>query len=239
MSLVRGALITEVGHQMQTEASRASSINKLGTQVETRDIAMKQYSVEELRTKTDTELMYAFSSGNEYAYGVLYERLHKDIWRFTMKMMKYDEDKASDAFQEVFIRVYEKGDSFKGKGSVKSWMMMITRNVCLNAIRSEKRNAPIEEPDDLPTLDQSMEPEHLREQSALREIIEGAIDTLPEDLRESIVLREVEGLSYEEIAHQTNTNLGVVRQRIWRARQKLRKHLLPYLQDDYSFALDK
>ncbi len=183
--------------------------------------------------------MESFSGGNEAAYGVLYERYHKDVWRFSMKMLKYDEDKASDAFQDVFIRVYEKGETFRGKGSVKSWLMMITRNVCLNILRTEKRSAAIEEPDELPTPDQSMEPGFAQEQSSLRELLETAIDRLPDDLKEVIILREVEGMSYDGIAQETGTNLGIVRQRIWRARQKLRKYLLPYLQDDYSYALDK
>jgi len=236
---MRGAAVSEAGIVAETELSFVATARGYRAFEDSPTETMEHLSPKQLRSKSDVELMEAFNSGNDYAYGVLYERLHKDVWRFTMKMLRYDEDKASDAFQDIFLRVYEKGETFRGKGTVKSWMMMITRNVCLNVIRSDKRNSPIEEPDEVPAMDFSLAPEHIQEQNSLREIIEQAIDVLPSDLQQVIVLREMEGLSYDEIAEQTNSNLGVVRQRLWRARQKMRKHLLPYLQDDYSYAPDK
>lgn len=196
-------------------------------------------SIEELRRADDNALMETFQRGNEKAFGVLYERYRNDVYRFAMKMVKYNEDLASDAFQDIFVKVYEKAGTFQGTGSVKSWLMMITRNVCLNMLRTEQRQTPMGDYDEVPTPDRSLEPEHISERNALREAIECAIDELPQDLREVIVLREVDGYSYEEIANQIDSNIGVVRQRIWRARQKLRKQLKRFMEPDNTVVISK
>ncbi|MAT40608.1 MAG: hypothetical protein CL946_13505 [Ectothiorhodospiraceae bacterium] len=182
---------------------------------------------------SDFDLLQEFQNGNEQAYVKLYQRRKLDIYRYALRLLSGDEDKASDAFQDAFMRVYENANSFTHGTNVRGWMMMITRNICLNMIRDSKKNAAIDDFDTIPGKDRNLDPEVIGERKSIREALDAAISGLPEDLREAIVLREFEGLPYNEISKMSGASPGTIRQRIWRAKQRIRKELWPYFKDDF------
>jgi RNA polymerase sigma-70 factor (ECF subfamily) len=187
--------------------------------------------------RSDVELLHAFQLGDERAFAELYTRRKREIYTFCVRMLGGDRDLANDAFQETFIKVYEKGDSFRSGSNVMGWLFMIARNTCLNLHRSKR---PSEALDDQPALvsnDRSLGPEYGEEQHFLRELLENAITTLPEEFREPFIMREFDGFSYGEIAKVTHTTLATTKVRIYRAKQQLRELLRPYLQDDAQSGL--
>jgi len=145
-----------------------------------------------------------------------------------------DEASAADATQEAFISAYKHMPSFRGE-SFKSWMYRIVTNACYDELRRRKRrpaasleglaednDAEIEY--DIP--DESLTPEGRVEQRQVAEAIQAGINTLPADQRMTLVLSDVQSMSYEEIAAITGANLGTVKSRLSRARAKLRDYLL-------------
>lgn len=189
----------------------------------------KKKKVEEIRS--DVDLLKAFQGGDERAYAELYVRRKSDVYTFCLRMLGGDSDAASDAFQEVFIKVYEKADTFRDGSNVMGWLYMIARNTCLNVHRAKKPNDTIENHQSLTSSDRTMMPEFGQEQSFLRELLEKAIASLPHEFREPFILREFDGFSYTEIAEMTSTTLAVTKVRIHRAKQKMREMLRPYLTD--------
>jgi RNA polymerase sigma-70 factor, ECF subfamily len=181
--------------------------------------------------RSDVELIHAFQAGDERAYAELYVRRKSEVYTFCLRMLGGDADAASDAFQEVFIKVYEKGDTFRDGTNVMGWLYMIARNTCLNVHRAKKPNDTIENHQSLMSSDRTLAPEFGQEQSFLREMLEKAIASLPEDFREPFILREFDGFSYSEIAEMTGTTLAITKVRIHRAKQKMREILRPYLHE--------
>ncbi|HZY43602.1 MAG TPA: sigma-70 family RNA polymerase sigma factor [Anaerolineae bacterium] len=144
-----------------------------------------------------------------------------------------DEAPAADATQDAFISAYKNLKSFRG-GSFKSWLLRIVTNACYDDLRRKKRRPAVsldelmnnEETDveyDVPSGEDG--PEVIAQRHELAELIQTGITTLPEDQRVTLVLSDVQGLSYEEIAGMTHTNLGTVKSRLSRGRAKLREYL--------------
>lgn len=140
---------------------------------------------------------------------------------------------AADATQEAFISAYKNLKSFRG-GSFKSWLLRIVTNACYDELRRKKRRPAIsldeltdEQDNDLEFDVPSPEdgPEMVVQRRELAELIQIGITTLPEDQRVALVLSDVQGLSYDEIADLTDTNLGTVKSRLSRGRAKLREYL--------------
>lgn len=182
--------------------------------------------------RSDVELIQAYQSGDERAYAELYTRHKSEVYTFCLRMVGGDPDVASDAFQEVFIKIYEKAGTFRDGNNVMGWVYMIARNTCLNIHRSKKPNDALDNYDSLVSSDRTMGPEFAQEQTFLRELLEKAIAQLPHEFREPFILREFDGFGYDEIAKMTDTTLAVTKVRIHRAKQKMREMLRPYLQDD-------
>jgi RNA polymerase sigma factor (sigma-70 family) len=140
---------------------------------------------------------------------------------------------AADATQEAFISAYKNLKSFRG-GSFKSWLLRIVTNACYDELRRKKRRPALsldeltdEQENDLEFDVPSPEdgPETVVQRRELAELIQIGITTLPEDQRVALVLSDVQGLSYDEIADLTDTNLGTVKSRLSRGRAKLREYL--------------
>jgi len=182
--------------------------------------------------QTDLDLLQAFQQGNERAFVELYSRRKSELYTFCLRMLGGDRDLASDAFQETFIKVYEKADTFKSGTNVLGWLFMIARNTCLNIYRTKKPQEALEYHPSLESKDRSLGPEYRHEQDFLREILEQAIASLPEEFREPFILREFDGFSYTEIAEMTGTTLAMTKVRIHRAKQRMREILRPYLHED-------
>jgi len=140
---------------------------------------------------------------------------------------------AEDVVQEAFLNAYQSLDTFKGDSLFFTWLYRIAINTAKNAVVSRDRS-PIEynidrnneESYDMQSrLKDSETPEALVLTDEIRSIVNAAIDALPEDLRTAIVLRELEGLSYEEIAAAMDCPVGTVRSRIFRAREAIDRRL--------------
>jgi RNA polymerase sigma-70 factor (ECF subfamily) len=180
---------------------------------------------------SDVTLIERFLAGEEAAFAELFNRHKQQIYTYCARMLGGDQDLASDAFQEVFIKVYEKAAQFREGTNVTGWLFMIARNTCLNVFRARKPNECLDDHMELASGDRSLAPEFGEEQHFLRAKLEQAIAQLPTEYREPLVLREFDGLGYAEIAEITGTTLPVTKVRIYRAKQKLREILRPYVSE--------
>ena len=139
-----------------------------------------------------------------------------------------DADAASDATQDSFLKAYRALSQFRG-GSFKSWLMRIVTNVCYDQIRHRRRrpaeslDALLTDPDHAPVLINGREgPESHALRAELSQVLQAAIGLLPADQRITLILSDVQGLSYEEIAETMDVSLGTVKSRLSRGRAKLR-----------------
>ena len=139
--------------------------------------------------------------------------------------MRGDEAIAADIFQDTFIKVHGHLRSLRDGGNVRAWIYAIARNTCLNALKRNRRQVPLGEDHNEIEDDGSISPDLAVHHDHLYKELDRAIAGLPENQREAILLREFEGMTYSEIADATRTNIGIVRQRIWRAKQSLRNSL--------------
>jgi len=170
---------------------------------------------------SDEELAGRFAAGDRAAFDALVRR-HKDrVYRFVLCQGAGAAD-AEDVAQEVFIQLFRSAASFRGDSSFVSWLYALTRNVHLThrrrraaiverCVELEHDEKHLEIPDGAPPLDQALEREERRR------ALKAALDALPAIHREAILLKDVEGLSYQEIAHALGIPLGTVRSRIHNA----------------------
>jgi RNA polymerase sigma-70 factor (ECF subfamily) len=143
-----------------------------------------------------------------------------------------DPDSAADATQDAFLSAFRAMRQFRG-GSFKAWLLRIVTNACYDQLRVRQRR-PTNSLDDLPVEsdhisylhDPAEGPDELVERQELNETIQGGISTLPAEQRVILVLSDVQGLSYQEIAQITGLSLGTVKSRLSRARAKLRDYLM-------------
>ncbi len=145
-----------------------------------------------------------------------------------------DADSAADATQDAFVKAFQRIDQYRG-GSFKAWLLRIVTNTCYDALRARKRRPTSslepEEDDDDPDydprlVDHAERPESYVIRQELAGAIQAAIQQLPADQRATLVLADIEGLDYQEIADAMGTALGTVKSRLSRARAKLRDLLL-------------
>jgi RNA polymerase sigma-70 factor (ECF subfamily) len=177
-------------------------------------------------------LIQAARKGDLDAFNTLVLAYQHQVYNLAFRIMG-EEAAASDATQEAFISAYKHLKSFRG-GSFKSWLLRIVTNACYDDLRRRKRRPATsldeltdgldgEAEFDVPTPDDG--PETIAQRHELTELIQLGITTLPDDQRIVLVLSDIQGMSYEEIAATTNSNLGTVKSRLSRARAKLREYL--------------
>jgi RNA polymerase sigma-70 factor (ECF subfamily) len=184
----------------------------------------------------DTALVEAFRAGDEQGFVEIVDRYKTRLMRLAQSVV-HNEDDAFDVLQEALIKAYRGLESFRGTSAVYTWLYRIVMNQAIDFVR-RRPSVPIESTSDmlreLPDTRGMAEPDKEALNSELRETIFAAIDELPRKHREVILLREVEGLSYKEIAEVVGCNEGTVMSRIYYARERLRKELEPYLRDGYD-----
>ena len=153
---------------------------------------------------------------------------HLDAAYNLARWLLRDEHGAQDAVQEAYLRAFRFFDSFSGDDA-RPWLLRIVRNTCFNMLGDKTHDhVEFDEEQDSAALDPaSNNPQHLLEQKLERAQVNAAITTLPPLFREVLILRELEQLSYEEIAHVTNIPAGTVMSRLSRARALLRAALTP------------
>jgi RNA polymerase sigma-70 factor (ECF subfamily) len=180
----------------------------------------------------DVELLQRFQQGDEEGYVELYLRRQAEVYTYALRLSSGDRDLASDVFQETFIKVYRKANTFREGTNVLGWLYTIVRTTYLNHKRKRSLVGLDDTHDNIQSTDRSTHPEFREEQSTLKERVERAIASLPVEIREPFILREFDGFSYQEISEQLNITLGAVRQRIYRAKLAMREELQDLVQED-------
>jgi RNA polymerase sigma-70 factor (ECF subfamily) len=183
---------------------------------------------------SDLMLVERVQQGEAAAFDLLVLRYQHKVLKLIMRYV-HDAVEAEDVAQEAFIRAYRALPSFRGDSAFYTWLYRIAINTAKNALVSGKRR-PVDYNLDLQDSEQyemqarlkdSETPEGLLLTDEIRETVNAAIADLPEDLRTAIMLRELEGMSYEEIAAAMECPVGTVRSRIFRAREAIDRRLRP------------
>jgi RNA polymerase sigma-70 factor (ECF subfamily) len=186
--------------------------------------------------QSDLELVRRAQRNERGAFDLLVLKYQHKVVKLVARLLR-DPTEAEDVAQEAFVKAYRALGSFRGDSAFYTWLYRIAVNTARNAIASRQRR-PIDYEAELSESEQSNLASRLRhtdtpEAAALSEeirlTVNQAIEQLPEDLRTAIVLREVEGLSYEEIAAAMDCPVGTVRSRIFRAREAIDRALKPLL----------
>ncbi|WP_319525563.1 sigma-70 family RNA polymerase sigma factor [uncultured Desulfosarcina sp.] len=189
----------------------------------------------------DEELILRLQRGDEWAFQLLVRRFRKKIFSVAYGIT-LDREESKDIVQEVFLQAYRSIVGFRGDASLATWLHRITVNRCLNWKRRWARRfkwmhvSTDSTDDDTPNVEiesQLPTPEDRVADMQTRQQIENALKTLPEQIRTVFVLRELEGLSYEEIADVTGIKLGTVRSRLFHARKRLKEMLGPRVKEEF------
>ncbi|MGB9595629.1 MAG: RNA polymerase sigma factor [Candidatus Poribacteria bacterium] len=178
----------------------------------------------EVTSMEDVELVGLCQKGDIDAFDKLFYKYRDKIYRTAFRMINNQED-ALDLTQEIFLKAYKNINKYNFKSQFSTWLYKLAINVCIDELRKHKRSNEIltdEIPDDRRYSDTPEDIVLYKEQESL---IWKALDTLKEKERSIIVLREMEGLSYEEIANILGCSMGRVKSRIHESREKLRKAL--------------
>jgi RNA polymerase sigma-70 factor (ECF subfamily) len=183
---------------------------------------------------SDLGLVRRVQRGERGAYDLLVLKYQHKVVKLVMRYLRDPAD-AEDVAQEAFIKAYRALPQFRGDSAFYTWLYRIAINTAKNALAARDRN-PVSYELDMQNNDENSDgavsrlrdpetPEGLALTEEIRDTVNHAIETLPEDLRTAIVLRELEGLSYEEIAASMDCPVGTVRSRIFRAREAIDKRL--------------
>ena len=174
------------------------------------------------------ELIRRAGRGDSAAFETLMSAQEGRMYAVALRMCGNRED-AQDCMQEAMVRVYRAISGFKGQSSFATWVYRITMNSCLDELRRRKArtsaslDAMLE--NGYSPSDETDTPEHHSLQAEQKRLLEKAIADLPEDMRAAIVLRDIQGCSYDEIARVLNANVGTIKSRISRGRERLRSVL--------------
>ncbi len=206
-------------------------------EVQTIDFFKKNKTTEEtVSVPEDTADAYKAAEGDTAAFERLVRKYEKYVCTTVYSVVRNYDD-SFDVAQEVFLKLYHNIGSFKGESSFASWLYRIAKNTALDFLRKEKNNRSnismsVENDDgeetemEVPDTSVSSNPEKCAERRETRDIIYQSLDEISEQHREIIVLRDINGYSYEEISEMLGLEYGTVKSRLFRARDALRKKLL-------------
>lgn len=180
-------------------------------------------------------LVTAAKAGDKKAFGRLVEAYQDRIYGYLSRMLS-DPDEAEDVAQEVFLRAYRSLGKFRGASSFHTWLYRIASNLAIDVARRRKRqdgavyslDAPVEAGEneyEREIADDSRAPDQMSEQAEVQAVVRQAVMELPEKLRDVVVLYELQGESYEDIADILQVPLGTVKSRLFNARGQLKKKL--------------
>lgn len=167
--------------------------------------------------------------GDSNAFEILVIENQKRVYNLALKMVKNEED-ALDLSQEAFLKAYRSLSQFRGDSTFSVWMYRLTSNVCIDFLRKKKKQNVIslvytnkdEGDTEMEIADTRFSPEQQLEKSELRRAVAEGLDQLSEEHRQILIMREINGYTYEEIASALFLELGTVKSRIARARLALR-----------------
>lgn len=184
----------------------------------------------------DNILVARVRNGDKQAFNLLVAKYQYRI-RSLVSRLVADPLEQEDIVQDAFIKAYRAIGRFRGDSAFYTWLYRIAVNTAKHHLVNAARRPPMQDIDagDMapmrmpPRLVENNTPEMIRHNDQLVQTIKRAIDELPEELRQAITLRELEGLSYEDIAEAMNCPIGTVRSRIFRAREAIRQAMEPLL----------
>jgi RNA polymerase sigma-70 factor (ECF subfamily) len=194
------------------------------------------------RDLSDEVLMLRTGQGDRGAFDEIVRRYSSRMVNVVYQMTG-DSELAQDIAQETFYRAYRSASTYKQIAKFSTWLYTIALNLCRNELRRRKHKfyslEEMAEREEEPGVridieDESAKPDRDVEQKELSELIKMAIDRLPEKFRQPLVLRDVQGLSYEETGEILNLPEGTVKSRINRARQRVKEILRPYLDEAFN-----
>jgi RNA polymerase sigma-70 factor, ECF subfamily len=190
--------------------------------------------------EVDQQLVERAQRGDKRAFELLVTKYQRKLGRLLSRMVR-DPAEVEDVTQEAFIKAYRALPAFRGDSAFYTWLYRIAINTAKNYLVALGRRAPTTTEFNHEDAENFEEAEALRDSSTPEGELHGkqiaatvnrAMDALPDDLRTAITLREIEGLSYEEIASLMNCPIGTVRSRIFRAREAIAAELRPLLGTD-------
>lgn len=185
----------------------------------------------------DAELVRRVQAGDTSAFDLLVQKYQHKVINLVGRFVS-DQAECQDIAQDAFIKAYRAIDSFRGESQFYTWLYRIAANTAKNHLASRARKSPnyaidvddAEHFDGESGLKEYANPENMLLTDEIRATIFRAIENLPDDLKSAITLREIDGLSYEEIAEVMDCPIGTVRSRIFRAREAIDKELRPLLE---------
>ncbi len=205
---------------------------------------MTEEAVQPLNEKpvdSDAWLVERAVAGDQKAFELLVIKYQRRIQRLIGRMVR-DVDLVEDIAQETFIRAYRALAQFRGDAQFYTWLYRIAVNTAKKFLMDLKRNPTVSEnsfksddDDETSPIENELTspdtPDAVLASKEIAQIINAALEALPEELRQAITLREIEGLSYEEIADAMNCPIGTVRSRIFRAREAISQKVKPLLEN--------
>lgn len=187
--------------------------------------------------EVDQQLVERAQRGDKRAFEMLVVKYQRKLARLLSRFIR-DPGEVEDVAQEAFIKAYRALPSFRGDSAFYTWLYRIGINAAKNYLVAMGRRAPTttehdaeeaEQFDDGDQLRDINTPENLLMSKQVAGVVNAAMEQLPEELRQAITLREIEGMSYEDIAEIMNCPIGTVRSRIFRAREAIAEKLKPML----------
>ncbi|HZW86136.1 MAG TPA: RNA polymerase sigma factor RpoE [Gallionella sp.] len=188
--------------------------------------------------EVDQQLVERVQRGDKHAFDLLVSKYQRRLGRLISRFIR-DPAEAEDVTQDAFIKAYRALPGFRGESAFYTWLYRIGINTAKNYLLANKRRAPTSTPfdaeeaesfEDAGLLHEMNTPENELMSKQVVDVVQASLQQLPEDLRSALTLREIEGLSYEEIASVMNCPIGTVRSRIFRAREAVAENLRPLLE---------
>jgi len=202
-------------------------------------MALPTFAAQTEEFDSDAHLVSRAIEGELPAFERLVSRYQNKIVGYAARMLS-DADEAEDVAQEVFIKAYRSLDSFRGDAMFSTWLYRITTNLCIDRMRSKKRRPQqaysLDEPYDKDEgdggreiADFSTEPTREVEREELRRRVREVMAEMPEKMRTILIMCDMQGMAYEEIATVLDCPLGTVKSRLFHARADLGRRLRPYI----------
>lgn len=181
----------------------------------------------------EKQLIIRAKKGDQDAFGQLVLAHQNKVYTLCVHLVN-DREEAADLAQEAFLKAWRSLSSFQEASSFATWMHRLTTNVCLDHLRKQSRRQNIsvavslddEESNWSEPADWSQDPQEQLEREERKRALARALEELPEHHRRMLLMRELSGMSYQEIADALDVDLGTIKSRIARARERLRKNLL-------------
>lgn len=175
-------------------------------------------------------LLAKAKAGDRRAFAALVEQTYDRAYTIAIHTLRSPED-ARDIVQEAFVRVQKGLPDFQGQAKFTTWLYRVVVNLCLDSLRRKKVSPVVSDPQTLDSADDRRSPEQNAGDGELALLLEKGLAELSETHRVTLVLYEVEGLSYDEIAKVTNARMGTVMSRLFHARKRMQQFLSKHLGD--------